>query len=52
MEKKETFTVLIGPPLTRQQFFRAISAASLVKTDVVVLKERKTLWEFERIFFT
>jgi hypothetical protein len=37
VEKKETFTVLIGPALTRQQFFRAISSASLVKTDVVVL---------------
>ena len=37
VEKKETFTVLIGPTLTRQQFFRAISTASLVKTDVVIL---------------
>jgi hypothetical protein len=37
LEKKETFTVLIGPVLTRLQFFRAIATASLVKTDVVVL---------------
>jgi hypothetical protein len=29
VQQKETFTVLIGPVLTRQQFFRAIATASL-----------------------
>lgn len=33
-QQNETFTVLIGPVLTRQQFFRAIGTASLAKTDV------------------
>jgi len=31
--QKETFTVLIGPVLTRQQFYRAIATASLAKTS-------------------
>lgn len=29
VQQKETFTVLIGPVLTRQQFFRAIGTSSL-----------------------
>jgi|SRR4029434_6859155 hypothetical protein len=32
VHQNETFTVLIGPVLTRQQFFRAIGTASLAKT--------------------
>jgi hypothetical protein len=32
--QKETFSVLIGPVLTRQGFFRAISTASLSKTNI------------------
>ncbi len=31
-QQTQTFTVLIGPVLTRQQFFRAICTASLAKT--------------------
>jgi len=33
-QQNETFTVLIGPVLTRQQFFRAIGTASLAKTEI------------------
>src|SRR5262245_2796856 len=33
VQQKETFTVLIGPVLTRQQFFRAIATASLSVTS-------------------
>jgi hypothetical protein len=33
-QQKETFTVLIGPVLTRQQFFRAIGTASLSITSL------------------
>ena len=35
-QQTQTFTVLIGPVLTRQQFFRAICTASLAKTTVQV----------------
>jgi len=34
VQQKETFTVLIGPVLTRQQFFRAIGTVSLANTSV------------------
>jgi len=33
-QKTETFTVLIGPVLTRQQFFRAICTATLAKKSL------------------
>ena len=33
-QQKETFSVLMGPVLTRQQFFRAIGTASLANTSV------------------
>jgi hypothetical protein len=36
VQQKETFTVLIGPVLTRQQFFRAIGTASLSNTNVTL----------------
>ena len=36
VEKKETFTVLLGPVLTRQQFFRAIGTASLANTSLTI----------------
>ena len=32
-QQKETFTVLLGPVLTRQQFFRSVSTASLTNTN-------------------
>jgi hypothetical protein len=32
-QQTQTFTVLIGPVLTRQQFFRAICTASVAKTS-------------------
>ena len=32
-QQTQTFTVLIGPVLSRQQFFRAICTASLAKTS-------------------
>lgn len=31
-QQQQTFTVLLGPVLTRQQFFRSISTASLTNT--------------------
>jgi len=40
--RTETFTVLIGPALTRQQFFRAISIASLVNTTLQVAQVGST----------
>lgn len=36
VQQKETFTVLIGPVFTRQQFFRAIGTASLANTSVTL----------------
>ena len=33
VQQTGTFTVLVGPVLTRQQFFRAIGTASLAKTN-------------------
>jgi hypothetical protein len=33
VQQKETFSVLVGPVLTRKQFFRAIATASLAKTS-------------------
>jgi hypothetical protein len=36
VQQKETFTVLIGPALTRQQFFSAIGTASLANTSVTL----------------
>jgi len=38
----QTFSVLIGPVLTRQQFFRAICTASLAKTSFVCDKRLRT----------
>jgi hypothetical protein len=35
-QQTQTFTVLLGPVLTRQQFFRAICTASLAKTTLQV----------------
>jgi hypothetical protein len=35
-QQNETFKVLIGPVLGRQEFFRAIGTASLAKTNVFV----------------
>jgi|SRR5438876_5105311 len=34
--QKETFTILVGPVLTRKQFFRASATASLTKTSLNV----------------
>jgi hypothetical protein len=34
-QQNETFKVLVGPVLTRQQFFRAIGTASMAKTSFV-----------------
>ena len=34
-QQNETFKVLVGPVLTRQQFFRAIGTASMAKTNLV-----------------
>jgi len=34
--QNQTFTVLVGPSLTRQQFLRAIATASLTKTTAIV----------------
>jgi hypothetical protein len=33
IQQKETFTLLLDPKFTRQQFYRAISTASLAKTS-------------------
>jgi hypothetical protein len=33
VQQKETFSVLVGPVLTRKQFFGAIATASLAKTS-------------------
>jgi hypothetical protein len=37
VQKHEIFTVLIGPVFTRQQFFKAISSASVIKSSNNVL---------------
>ncbi len=35
-QQQQTFTVLLGPVLTRQQFFRSVSTASLTSTNFYV----------------
>ena len=36
-QQNETFKVLVGPVLTRQEFFRAIGTASMAKTNLLLL---------------
>ena len=35
-QQNETFKALVGPVLTRQQFFRAIGTASMAKTNLLL----------------
>ena len=35
-QQNETFKVLVGPVLTRQEFFRAIGTASMAKTNLLL----------------
>jgi hypothetical protein len=35
-QQQQTFTVLLGPVLTRQQFFRSVATASLTNTNINV----------------
>jgi len=35
-QQQQTFTVLLGPVLTRQQFFRSVSTASLTSTTFYI----------------
>lgn len=50
-QQNETFTVLMGPVFTRQQFFRAIATASLAKTDVFLnsLAQNGIVWSINGI---
>jgi hypothetical protein len=49
VQQKETFTVLVGPILARQQFIQALATAALARTNQILPAPGELLWALNAV---